>query len=233
MQRKIVIPMEEQSNEKKNSYKYVSLIIVAILACVFIGVRVYTRYLEKQNMELITKHIEEDPDFLYKRATSMGVEGKEEVTWSYYNCRFGCFQKPSNFDVEEEDVGQAHRVTCTAKGDILTMVQFSCTINPDFKLLDEDDKDTRYETAILDIKSSLRDNYSKISFKSVGDNEKRGNMYGRLVSFHAQISDLPDIDGEVFMSYRGDKLLLYISQYAEGGPIDDLETLIASLVVNK
>ena len=111
------------------------------------------------------------------------------------------------------------------------MVQMSCTINPDFKLLSADDKDTRYETAMLDIKASLRENYTKIAFTSVGDDEKRGNLHGKLVKFHAQIQELPEIDGEVFIAYRNDKLFIYISQVAEGGYKDDLEILIASIVV--
>ena len=224
--------MEEQKKEKK-SYQYVTWVIIGILFCVFIGMRVYTKYLQKQNMEILSKHLDEDPDFLYNRATSLKAERdtKDEV-WKDYTCKFGCyFQYPSNFQVEETETGTSHRVRCQAKSDIITMVQMSCTVNSDFELLSEDDKDTRYENGLLDIKASLRDNYSKVIFGSVEDNVKRGNLYGKLISFHAQIQDLPEIDGEVFIAFRKNKLFIYISQVEENGFKDDLDILIASIVV--
>lgn len=224
--------MEEQKNEKK-SYNYVTWIVVGIFACVFIGVRIYTKYSQKKNLEIITQHIEKDPDFLYNRMIDMKADKEvRDVEWLEYTCKFGCyFSYPDYFEINETENGASRRVLCQAKGDILTMVQMSCTINPDFKLLSADDKDTRYETAMLDIKASLRENYTKIAFTSVGDDKKRGNLYGKLVKFHAQIQDLPEIEGEVFIAYRNDKLIIYISQVAEGGYKDDLEILIASIVV--
>lgn len=48
--------MKEKEKEKEsNGSSMITYIIIAIIASVFIGIRVYTKYLEKQNQEAIER----------------------------------------------------------------------------------------------------------------------------------------------------------------------------------
>ena len=44
---------ENEKEQESNGSSMITYIIIAIIASVFIGIRVYTKYLEKQNQEAI------------------------------------------------------------------------------------------------------------------------------------------------------------------------------------
>lgn len=46
---------ENEKEQESNGSSMITYIIIAIIASVFIGIRVYTRYLEKQNQEAIER----------------------------------------------------------------------------------------------------------------------------------------------------------------------------------
>ena len=55
--------MEEQNQKKDNGFNSTIWIIIIIIACISIGIRLYTKHLEKQNMESIERILENDPNF--------------------------------------------------------------------------------------------------------------------------------------------------------------------------
>ena len=46
---------ENEKEQESNGSSMITYIIIAIIASVFIGIRVYTKYLEKQNQEAIER----------------------------------------------------------------------------------------------------------------------------------------------------------------------------------
>ena len=46
---------ENEKEQESNGSSMINYIIIAIIASVFIGIRVYTKYLEKQNQEAIER----------------------------------------------------------------------------------------------------------------------------------------------------------------------------------
>jgi Tfp pilus assembly protein PilE len=46
---------EKEKEQESNGSSMITYIIIAIIASVFIGIRVYTKYLEKQNQEAIER----------------------------------------------------------------------------------------------------------------------------------------------------------------------------------
>ena len=54
----------EEHNEKMNGFNYVKWIVIAIVAFIFIGIKVYTKYLERQTRETLNQIIEKNPDVL-------------------------------------------------------------------------------------------------------------------------------------------------------------------------
>lgn len=46
---------ENEKKQESNGSSMITYIIIAIIASVFIGIRVYTKYLEKQNQEAIER----------------------------------------------------------------------------------------------------------------------------------------------------------------------------------
>lgn len=46
---------ENEKEQESNGSSMITWIIIAIIASVFIGIRVYTKYLEKQNQEAIER----------------------------------------------------------------------------------------------------------------------------------------------------------------------------------
>jgi len=46
---------ENEKEQESNGSSVITYIIIAIIASVFIGIRVYTKYLEKQNQEAIER----------------------------------------------------------------------------------------------------------------------------------------------------------------------------------
>ncbi len=46
---------ENEKEQESNGSSMITYIIIAIIASVFIGIRVYTKYLEKQNQEVIER----------------------------------------------------------------------------------------------------------------------------------------------------------------------------------
>ncbi len=57
---------ENEKEHESNGSSMITYIIIAIIASVFIGIRVYTKYLEKQNQEAIERIMQKnmEPYFL-------------------------------------------------------------------------------------------------------------------------------------------------------------------------
>jgi hypothetical protein len=53
--------MKQNENEYKYS-KIVTYILVAIIASIFIGIRIYTKHIEKQNKEILEKIMQHNID---------------------------------------------------------------------------------------------------------------------------------------------------------------------------
>ena len=51
---------ENEKEQESNGSSMITYIIIAIIASVFIGIRVYTKYLEKQNQEAIERIMQKD-----------------------------------------------------------------------------------------------------------------------------------------------------------------------------
>ena len=69
--------MEEQ--KKESGINYVTWIVIAIIACVFIGIRVYTKYLEKQNQQYILEHYDEIQGYLHGEQTDSPYAALKET----------------------------------------------------------------------------------------------------------------------------------------------------------
>lgn len=57
--------MEGQDEKKDKGFNYVTWIIIAILASIFLGIRLYTKYLEQQNQKYILEHYDEIQNYLH------------------------------------------------------------------------------------------------------------------------------------------------------------------------
>ena len=101
--------MEEQ--KKDGGTNYVTWIVVAIIACIFIGIRVYTKYLNQKNIETLSRIIEKNPDILNNRQSNTT---EYKTIWKTYSDEVLSFDYPGTYSVRKKQSDDMVQIFCEA-----------------------------------------------------------------------------------------------------------------------
>lgn len=220
--------MEEQKEKKEGGINYGVLIGIAIIASIFIGIKIYTKHLEKQNMEALSRIIEENPDFLNDRLRSS--YSKTETTWKTYANDAISFEYPSTYSVRKETSGDMVQLYCEAgDNDDYALVNITYIGNLDTKSLSASDKKQGCISGIKEVQKSLKEEF-KATFTSI-KNDEIGELNGYRTTFEGNLYGLYEIQGDVFMCFYKDKTIAVLSQMEKGKPVEIVNKIIESIKV--
>lgn len=220
--------MEEQKEKKESGINYGVLIAIAIIASIFIGIKIYTKHLEKQNMEALSRIIEENPDFLNNMLS--GSNSKSEVTWETFSNEVLSFEYPSTYNVRKDVSGDMVQLYCEASdNDDYALINITYIGNLDTKSLSASEKKQRCISGIKEVQKSLKEEF-EATFTSIKDDEI-GELKGYMTTFEGNLYGLYEIQGEIFMCFYKDKTVAILSQMEKDKPVELVNRITESIKV--
>lgn len=220
--------MEEQKEKKEGGINYGVLIAIAITASIFIGIKIYTKHLEKQNMEALTRIMEENPDFLNNILS--GSCSKSEVTWKTFSNEVLSFEYPSNYSVRKDVSDDMVQLYCEAgDNDDYALINITYIGNLDTKSLSASEKKQRCINGIKEVQKSLKEEF-EATFTSI-NNDEIGELKGYRTTFEGNLYGLYEIQGDVFMCFYKDKTVAVLSQMEKDKPVEIVNRIIESIKV--
>ena len=220
--------MKEQKEKNNGGINYGVLIAIAIIASVFIGIRIYTKHLEKQNMEALSRIIEKNPDFLSNRQTSSNSNSK--MIWKTYSNDILNFKYPAIYSIRTEKSGDMTQVYCEAnENEDYAVINFTYIINLDTKSLSTIEKRQRCINGIKEMQKPIEEEFNA-SFSQISSAE-RGNLNGYTTTFEGDLYGLYEIQGEIFMCFHNNKAVAIALQCEKGKSVEYVKKIIESIKV--
>ncbi len=218
--------MEEQKKDKGTNYA--TWIVVAIIACIFIGIRVYTKYLNQKNMETLSRIIEKNPDVLNQRNNGNNTDYK--IIWKTYSDDVFSFNYPGTYGVRKDMSGDMVQIFCEANDNgEYAVVNITYIGGFDLESISTSEKKQRCINGIKAAQESMEKEL-KASFSPITRGEI-GNLNGYLTTFEGNLYGLYEIEGNIFMNFYQDKTIIIASQAEKGKSIEKVNKIIESIKV--
>lgn len=220
--------MEEQ-NEKKNGNINYGVIAIAIIASIFIVIKICTKYMEKKTSEEIERILEKNPDFFNQ--LNEDKQQDKEIKWKAFSNNILSFEYPETYDVETEEANGMHQIICTPKSNYeLCTITITYGINCDLLALSDDDIERGCEGGLREVQQSMRSECTNMSF-SEAENTYMGKLKGKSMSYTGELYGLYNIKGRIFIAFYKDKMFTFIYLFEYERQKNQIDRIIKTITI--